>query len=591
MPTYIDGIGASENLDSSGERIIIAGMDISSLALDGTFTYEHEQGVAPDGQKISVKTPDQTVGKILKAKKIFSDKDCENERELYFWNKVQVPYIYVMGELFDDFKASAKEVAGMFMYDAAKKGKQERNVMNFSIEGGYIARNGADVIRSVARKCTITVNPCNKAAIAEMVPSDQKKKGDIDLLFKTEVVEIEVLKVEKVPAQVNDMAKHAEVLGIEPMEKAAKHLTLVPGGAKEPAAPAAGDKAALPSPTSNPGKSIGQTKSGKDVFSHAKIHDYHDFNAEDHRNAANLHGEAANQANTSKNWKLADHHNQKMKLHNSAAVGLERKANRLNVGKQQKHAKFMANQVLGKSEAKLNKALEAGSGLSVPSAKVQGAALEPLGKPYASEAQRRWAHTTKGKKALGGESAVREWDKATKGKKLPEHVAKNELQKARIDEGKSVEEKKAARSDRNVATSRGGVPHLKSQLNPTLGPKWKGKDLSADLKHRKRSLGESYMGHALRDRKEGTFSAKEIAQRQLKRLKSAPKPNLTKSEWNERAEQEYQKWPDREKFQAFMKERMPQLTKGEIDAWGRTLALKKALDAEKSLEKIVGKKK
>jgi hypothetical protein len=40
--------------------------------------------------------------------------------------------------------------------------------------------------------------------------------------------------------------------------------------------------------------------------------------------------------------------------------------------------------------------------------------------PYESEAQRRWAHTPAGKKALGGEAAVHEWDTASKGKRLPE---------------------------------------------------------------------------------------------------------------------------------------------------------------------------
>lgn len=54
----------------------------------------------------------------------------------------------------------------------------------------------------------------------------------------------------------------------------------------------------------------------------------------------------------------------------------------------------------------------------------------PLMKPYVSEAQRKWAHTSAGKKALGGNVGVHEWDEATKGKKLPEKVAKSEeLQK------------------------------------------------------------------------------------------------------------------------------------------------------------------
>ena len=45
--------------------------------------------------------------------------------------------------------------------------------------------------------------------------------------------------------------------------------------------------------------------------------------------------------------------------------------------------------------------------------------------PYKSEAQRKWAHTKAGTKALGGKKAVEEWDNATKGKKLPKRVKKN----------------------------------------------------------------------------------------------------------------------------------------------------------------------
>lgn len=44
--------------------------------------------------------------------------------------------------------------------------------------------------------------------------------------------------------------------------------------------------------------------------------------------------------------------------------------------------------------------------------------------PYKSDAQRKWAHTAAGTKALGGKSAVHEWDTASKGKKLPEKVKK-----------------------------------------------------------------------------------------------------------------------------------------------------------------------
>lgn len=44
--------------------------------------------------------------------------------------------------------------------------------------------------------------------------------------------------------------------------------------------------------------------------------------------------------------------------------------------------------------------------------------------PYESQAQRKWAHTKKGMKALGGKAKVAEWDKASKGKKLPKKKSK-----------------------------------------------------------------------------------------------------------------------------------------------------------------------
>ena len=44
--------------------------------------------------------------------------------------------------------------------------------------------------------------------------------------------------------------------------------------------------------------------------------------------------------------------------------------------------------------------------------------------PYKSEAQRKWAHTKEGIKALGGKKAVAEWDKATGDRKLPKRVKK-----------------------------------------------------------------------------------------------------------------------------------------------------------------------
>lgn len=51
--------------------------------------------------------------------------------------------------------------------------------------------------------------------------------------------------------------------------------------------------------------------------------------------------------------------------------------------------------------------------------------------PYRSNAQRRWAHTPAGTRALGGKQKVAEWDSATKGRKLPDHVCPKGKKKCR----------------------------------------------------------------------------------------------------------------------------------------------------------------
>lgn len=44
--------------------------------------------------------------------------------------------------------------------------------------------------------------------------------------------------------------------------------------------------------------------------------------------------------------------------------------------------------------------------------------------PFKSEAQRKWAYTKAGTKALGGKKAVAEWEKATGNKKFPKVAPK-----------------------------------------------------------------------------------------------------------------------------------------------------------------------
>lgn len=190
--TFIHGIAASEHLDSSGERIIIKGVDISSLDKDGTLTWEHKND-----------SPNQTVGKILEAKKILSEKDCENKNHKYFWNKIKTPFIYIAGELFDHVGHTAsQDVAAMLRYDKNIDTNKTKALVNFSIEGSRLGKEGSEITKCIARKVTITITPCNKMALAEQMDEgkDNKTMGSkqnareiLEKFKKSEAIEVEIL--------------------------------------------------------------------------------------------------------------------------------------------------------------------------------------------------------------------------------------------------------------------------------------------------------------------------------------------------------------------------------------------------------------
>lgn len=169
--TYVDGIASTISIDTAGEIVDLAGIDCSSLT-GGALNWEHKNDI-----------PAQICGKILEYKKIFSDKDCENDRHKYYWDKCKTPFLYVMGRLFDDKKESAKECAALFIDDAEHP--NEHPMVGFSIEGSKVDKQGIVVTKSIARKLTITNANANKQCVAEMIPS-KPEKPDADSLFKNE---------------------------------------------------------------------------------------------------------------------------------------------------------------------------------------------------------------------------------------------------------------------------------------------------------------------------------------------------------------------------------------------------------------------
>jgi hypothetical protein len=158
----IDGIATSEHIDSSGELLIVENHDISDL-IDGkgVLNFEHSNKA------------EDIVGAVIYAKKIMEKKDCENDRQRAYWDFSKKPFVYIIGELFEDQEhPGAVAVAAMIRYYAAK---DERLLVGFSIEGATLEREDYILKESVGRRVAITLRSCNKMAIAGLYDDPKTK--------------------------------------------------------------------------------------------------------------------------------------------------------------------------------------------------------------------------------------------------------------------------------------------------------------------------------------------------------------------------------------------------------------------------------
>lgn len=178
--TILDGVFASSAIDTSGESIDIHGADISSLNDDGYVNSEHlnpdhkqfiEKGKEEDGQWGTI------VGRIIFAKKIFSEQDCESERELYLWEQLKLPFIYGGVELFDNENhENAKALAAIITH------YHNRNLpvmVRYSIEGSTLSRNGNLLTETICRRVAMTTKPCNKSSYNNLVAEAEKPEETV----------------------------------------------------------------------------------------------------------------------------------------------------------------------------------------------------------------------------------------------------------------------------------------------------------------------------------------------------------------------------------------------------------------------------
>ena len=187
MGTMLCGVFASENLDTHSEKIDIKGLDLSTIAIDGTVNWDHKKDL-----------PSQIVGRVKMAKAIYSEADCSNELELKYFHKVGLPMVFGICELFDsEGHHEAQNLVAMLRNDQ-KSGRPigERNLINFSIDGQVLEKTSTGVItHCIGRDVAVSIRQANKQATAEEYLPEQKFSplDAIKTLFKNENNEGEVL--------------------------------------------------------------------------------------------------------------------------------------------------------------------------------------------------------------------------------------------------------------------------------------------------------------------------------------------------------------------------------------------------------------
>jgi hypothetical protein len=588
VSTFIDGVGQCQVLDKSAEIVDLKGHDITSLAKTGVFNWEHQSG-----------TPATLVGKILKAKKIFSEDDCDDERELYYWKKCKAPYLYIMGELLDEYTASAKECAGQMRY--SRDNPNQAPLLGFSIEGSELpnTRQGQLITRSIARKCTLTAAPCNSMCVAEIFEGNQKPqiKDDFEEIFKSEANAIELFKSDE-GLKIYEhhlMKKEQEILAKKEAEGPSQ-------GGKPPKSPGAEYQ--------GQGIEHGKTKAGEPAYSHGHIAPYK-FNPAEHQEGGEFH-EHANVI--AQNPKLQENKTGRAAMNANATASGGRRENRaaLSLNDKNNIANQQGKQLMAKGEkvCELHKATtgihggkssisghEKGVHLPLavdPGKSVMGTHVRQPSPGYSKEAAKIHAKVThremKEIKPKLEKSEPKGWSPAKVDKKAgavhwnhPHHgyvsVVKQPSGEFHVKHGGGLAGIKGVKG--TFSTSKEAGKHAKNYMSglssgtvaPPVGHKELKKAIEAGSYNAAPSTltnGAAYQAESMGS-KQATTGAEDHNFQATK-----------KKDWNKKANEEYDRWPHKEKFEKFMQARMPHLAAGEIRAIGKLLSLKKSLELEKA---------
>jgi hypothetical protein len=181
--TYLDGLFSVETVDASGELVKIDGVDISNVAEGRCWVnWEHLQKENDDDKRQHV-PGSEIVGKVIYAKKLFTEDDCENERQRYYWDLFKLPMIYGIIRLFNaqEGHESAKHIAATIR-DSVEN--EEPLTIGYSIEGNNLGREKNVITKALLKAVAITLAACNKASVMavlrdEYLGIDEKEDPEV----------------------------------------------------------------------------------------------------------------------------------------------------------------------------------------------------------------------------------------------------------------------------------------------------------------------------------------------------------------------------------------------------------------------------
>ena len=183
----LQGVAASEVIDSSGESISIKGVDLSQFEEDAGILccYEHYAG-DKSSKDDAIEGEGALVGKVVYLKRILSHEDVDGEDQEKYWKKcAKQPFLFCIVRLFDSSGHENAKAIAAHIRDNAKHG--EPIGIRFSIEGSTLSKDGNRITQSIFRRLALTNKPANKTAVSDLLYDPQGgklDKSDQDPLFR-----------------------------------------------------------------------------------------------------------------------------------------------------------------------------------------------------------------------------------------------------------------------------------------------------------------------------------------------------------------------------------------------------------------------